>query len=209
MSIGIGENLTGSFGYAKDKLVGSIGNWIILMILTIIPIVNFIAMGTYLKVYRGEDPKVENIGKSFVDGLLIFIITFLYMLIPTVIVGIIGGGSLFAAAASGSPAALFGVGAGILALAIILYLLFALFMIPAIVNFARNGFGAAFHFGEIFGMIGKAGWLKYILSIIVLGIIFGIIGLLFAIPFIGWIIMIILMPFLIVWGSKFWANLFE
>ncbi len=54
-------------------------------------------------------------------------------------------------------------------------------------------------------MIGKAGWLKYILSII----IFGIIGLLFVIPYIGWIIMIILMPFLIVWGSKFWANLFE
>ena len=91
MSIGIGENLTGSFGYAKDKLMGSIGNWILLIILTIIPIVNFIAMGTYLKVYRGEDPKVENIGKSFVEGLLVLIIAFLYMLIPTIIVGILGG----------------------------------------------------------------------------------------------------------------------
>ena len=74
MSIGIGANLTGSFGYAKDKLVGNIVNWILLIILSIIPIVNFIAMGTYLKVYRGEDPKVANIGKSFVDGLLAAII---------------------------------------------------------------------------------------------------------------------------------------
>jgi len=209
MSIGIGENLTGSFGYAKDKLVGSIGNWIILMILTIIPIVNFIAMGTYLKVYRGEDPKVENIGKSFVDGLLIFIITFLYMLIPTVILLILGGGAIFTAGLTGSQAAIAGVGIGVLVLCIILYILFGLILTPAIVSFARGGFGDAFKFGQLFAMIGKAGWLKYILSIIVLGIIFGIIGLLFAIPFIGWIIMIILLPFLIVWGSKFWANLFE
>jgi len=209
MSIGIGENLTGSFGYAKDKLMGSIGNWILLIILTIIPIVNFIAMGTYLKVYRGEDPKVEHIGKSFIDGLLALIIAFLYMLIPSIIVGILGGGSLIAAAASGSPEAVFGVGAGVIALAIILYLLFALVMTPAIVNFARKGFGAAFHFGEIFGMISKAGWLKYILSIILLAIIFGIIGLLGMIPFIGWLIMLIIYPFLIVWAAKFYANLFE
>jgi len=209
MSIGIGANLTSSFGYAKDKLVGSIVNWILLIILTIIPIINFIAMGTYLKVYRGEDPKVEHIGKSFIDGLLAFIIAFLYMLIPTIIVGIIGGGTLFGAIASGSPEAVAGVGAGVMALAIILYLLFALVMTPAIVNFARKGFGAAFHFGEIFGMISKAGWLKYIISIILLAIIFGIIGLLGMIPFIGWLIMLIIYPFLIVWAAKFYANLFE
>ncbi len=162
-------------------------------------------MGTYLKVYRGEDPKVENIGKSFVDGLLIFIITFLYMLIPTVILLILGGGSIFAAGLTGSQAAIAGVGIGVLVLCIILYILFGLILTPAIVSFARGGFGDAFKFGQLFAMIGKAGWLKYILSII----IFGIIGLLFVIPYIGWIIMIILMPFLIVWGSKFWANQFE
>jgi len=192
--------------------MGSIGNWILLIILTIIPIVNWIAMGTYLKVYRGEDPRVENIGKSFVDGLLVLIIAFLYMLIPTIIVMIIGGGSLIAAVASGSMDAVgVALAAMLLALPIvfILYLLFALFMIPAIVNFARNGFGAAFHFGEIIGMISKAGWLKYIISIILLAIIFGIIGLLGMIPFIGWLIMLIIYPFLIVWAAKFWANLFE
>ncbi len=68
---------------------------------------------------------------------------------------------------------------------------------------------AAFKFGEIFGMIGKAGWLKYIISIILLAIIFGIIGLLGMIPFIGWLIMLIIYPFLIVWAAKFYANLFE
>lgn len=209
MSIGIGDNLTGSFGYAKDKLVGNIVNWILLIILTIIPIVNWIAAGTYLKVYRGEDPKVENIGKSFIDGLLAFIIAFLYMLIPTIIVGIIGGGTLVGAISSGSFAAAAGVGAGVIVLAIILYLLFALVMIPAIINFARKGFGAAFRFSEIFGMISKAGWLKYIISIILLAIIFSIIGLLGMIPFVGWLIMLIISPFIIIWAAKFYANLFE
>jgi len=217
MSIGIGENLTGSFGFAKDKLVGSIGNWILLIILTIIPIVDLIAIGTYLKVYRGEDPKVENIGKSFVDGLLAFIIAFIYLLIPTIILLVLGGGTLFAAALTGSVASFVGVGIGVLILCIILYILFGLIMTPAIVNFARKGFGAAFNFSEIFGMIGKAGWLKYILSIIVLGIIFGVIygviGLLGLIPVAGsaimWIVMFIVLPFFAVWGSKFWTNLFE
>ncbi len=217
------KNLTGSFGYAKDKLVGSIGNWIILMILTIIPIVNFIAMGTYLKVYRGEDPKVENIGKSFVDGLLIFIITFLYMLIPTVILLILGGGSIFAAGLTGSQAAIAGVGIGVLVLCIILYILFgliilciivafffALFAKPAVVNFARNGFSAAFRLREIFGMISKAGWLKYIVSLILFWLIFGaIIHLCLMIPIVGWILLIFILPFLYCWGSKYLANLFE
>ena len=207
MSIGIGENLTGSFGFAKDKLVGSIVNWILLIILTIIPIVNFIAMGTYLKVYRGEDPKVEHIGKSFVDGLLALIIAIIYMLIPLIVTSIVFAasmGSMMADPFAGLAAA--GIG-GIICL--ILFILFALLMIPAMINFARKGFGAAFKFGEIFGMIGKAGWLKYIISIILLAIIFGIIGLLGMIPFIGWLIMLIIYPFLIVWAAKFYANLFE
>jgi hypothetical protein len=207
MSIGIGENLTGSFGYAKDNLWGKFGNWILLIILTIIPIVNFIAVGTYLKIYRGEDPKVENIGKSFVDGLLALIIAFIYMIIPTIIFVVVCGAA-FAGLASGSVAALAGAGIGGI-ICLIIFILFGLIMTPALINFARKGFGAAFSFGTIFGMIGKAGWLKYIVSIIVIGIIFAIIGLLGAIPFVGWLIMLIIYPFLIIWACKFWANLFE
>jgi hypothetical protein len=209
MSIGIGDNLTGSFGYAKDNLWGKFGNWLILAILTIIPIVNWIAIGTYIKVLRGEEPKLENIGKSFVDGLLALIICIIYMLIPAIIAIILGVGGVFAAGLTGSSAVAGGVGIGIFILCLILFLLFSLLMIPAIVNFARKGFGAAFSLGEIFGMISKAGWLKYILAIIVIWIIFAIISLLGAIPFIGWLIMIILAPFLSIWSFKYFANLFE
>ena len=92
---------------------------------------------------------------------------------------------------------------------LIIFILFGLIMTPAIVNFANKGFGAAFHFGELFGMIGKAGWLNYILSIIVLGIIFGVImSLLMMIPYVGWLIVLIISPFFAIWGVKFWTNLF-
>ncbi len=187
--------------------MGNIGNWILLIILTIIPIVNLIALGTFLKVYRGEDPKVAGIGKSFVDGLLAFIIVFLYLLIPTIIAMVVLGGAI-AGLMTGSIAGLAAAGVGGI-VCMIIFILFGLILTPAIVNFANKGFGAAFHFGELFGMIGKAGWLNYILSIIVLGIIFGIISLLGMIPYVGLLIMIIIFPFLIVWGSKVWANLFE
>ena len=39
MSIGIGDNLGKSFGFAKDSLVGKWLNWLLLIIVTIIPIV--------------------------------------------------------------------------------------------------------------------------------------------------------------------------
>ncbi|HJJ43133.1 MAG TPA: DUF4013 domain-containing protein [Methanocorpusculum sp.] len=207
MSIGIGANLTGSFGYAKDKLVGNIVNWILLIILSIIPIVNFIAMGTYLKVYRGEDPKVANIGKSFVDGLLAAIIAFIYMLIPMIIFAIVLGASI-PAMMMGDLAAIGAAGIGII-ICMIVFMLFSLLMLPAMVNFARKGFGAAFAFNTIFGMIGKAGWLNYILSIIVLAVIFGLIGFICGIiPILGMIILLIIFPLLTVWAAKFWATLF-
>ena len=207
MSIGIGDNLSESFGYAKDKLVGSIGNWILLIILTIIPIVNFIAIGTYLKIFRGEDPKVENIGKSFVDGILAFIILFIYLLIPIFIFSMVMWTAV-SGLTTDSTATLIGAGIGGI-IWLIIFILFGLILTPALINFARNGFGAAFKFGEIFGMISKAGWLNYILAIIVLGIIFGLLGLLEMIPYVGWLIMIIIFPFLTIWVSKFWTNLFE
>lgn len=87
-------------------------------------------------------------------------------------------------------------------------------MLPAEINFARKqSFGAAFKFGEIFGMIGKLGWGKYILSIIliyIISLIFGfVVGLVAAIPLIGAIISFLAVPFAIFFELKYYANLFE
>lgn len=227
MSIGIGENLTASFGFTKEKLGGNIGTWLILSILNIIPIVNWIVYGAYVKVLRGGDPDLNNMGKSFVDGLLALIIGLIYMIIPIILIVLVSVGMFTVSSVATitpmssmspmSPAvpivttgAGFALMFGLIILCIIVAFLFALFAKPAVVNFARNGFGAAFRLGEIFRMISKAGWLKYILSLILFWFIFGAIILVcLMIPIIGWILLIFIMPFLYCWGSKYLANLFE
>ncbi len=193
MSIGIGENVSKSIGFAKESLVGKWLNWLLLLILTVIPIINWIASGTYLKIYRGEEPKVEGIGSSFIQGLLATIITIIYMIIPSLIASLLSS--------------LLGIVGAIIGA--IISIIFALIAIPAVVRFAQDGFGAAFKFGELFGMIGKVGWVKYILSIILWGIIVAVVvAILSIIPIIGWVVLVILVPFIAIASYKFVANLF-
>jgi len=160
-------------------------------------------------------------GKSFVDGLLALIISILYMLIPSILAILLGVGSLIVSSVVSGPAGSMGglamggaiaANIGFIILCIVAYILFSLLLIPALVNFARKGFGAAFSFGTLFDMISKAGWLKYILSIILIWIIFSVIifiCMLLSIIIIGIILLIFIMPFLYCWGAKYFANLFE
>lgn len=221
MSIGIGDNLTQSFEFSKEKLGGNIGTWLILSILNLIPIVDWIVYGTYVKILRGEEPDLNNMGKSFVDGLLALIIGLIYMIIPILLIIVLSIGTFSIGSMTATPGPetlhsmmLAGAGLalniGLVILCLIVAFLFALIAKPAVVNFARNGFGAAFKFGEIFSMISKAGWLKYILSLLVFWIIFGvIIFVCVIIPVLGWILLIFILPFLYFWGAKYLANLFE
>ncbi len=217
MSVGLIENVGKSFGYAVDNTLKKILRWIGLTIVMCIPIVNFIAMGLFLKVFRGEEPDFSNAGKSFIQGLLLFIISIIYMIIPIIAFVILGGASFITAiiAPEAATDAILagGAGLGIIAL-FVLAIIFGLIMLPAEINFARKqSFGAAFKFGEIFGMIGKLGWGKYILAIIliyIISLIFGfVVGLVAAIPVLGAIISFLAVPFAIFFELKYYANLFE
>lgn len=180
MSIGIGDNLGKSFGFAKDSLVGKWLNWLLLIIVTIIPIVNLIGFGTYLKIFKGEKPEVAGIVKSFIDGLLAVVIVVIYSIPALIILALLN---------------LIGLGV----LSIIVEFIALLIIIPALVNFTKKGLGAAFAFGDIIGKIGKIGWVDYIISVLVIAILFAIC----AIPVIGWIIA----PFVLTVAFKIAANL--
>lgn len=218
MSIGIGENLGKSFGFAKDATFGHIGRWIGMSILYLIPIVDFIVVGMFLKTFRKEEVDFSNAGKSFVQGLLATIIEIIYMLIPFILALILGFASIIPMIATGGMSGIAGAltgGLSIVSIIIVLVvaIIFALIMTPAIVSFARGGFGDAFKFSNLFAMIGKVGWGKYILSIIVLALVFLVVGIVLGlialIPILGWIVMILAMPFIMLWNFKFWDNLFE
>ena len=206
MSIGLIDNVGDSFKFAFDHTAKKILRWIGLSIVFWIPIVQFLAIGIFMKVYRGEEPDFTNAGKSFIQGLLMFIAEIVYALIPSLII-------ILCAMLGASE------GAGVLALigmivGIVLAVILGLFMIPVQVNFARKqSFGAAFAFGEIFGMIGKLGLAKFILSwilyfVIVLAVSI-VLGLFSAIPVVGAILMLLYGPFIGIFAAKYYSNLFE
>lgn len=152
--------------------------------------------------------------KNFVDGIKRFLVMFIYFLIPTIVVFVLGilsiasfgsfiSDSTLAAVQSAStpevaiaaiPSEAWGaLGIGLvitLLVGIILYLIFALFETVAACRLAKyDSFGEAFAVGQIWQEIKQIGILRLIAFLIVLGIVGFIItlliGLISIIPFVG------------------------
>ena len=171
-------------------------------ILGMIPIVNFIVQGYYLKILKGSIenksgmPEWEDWGNLFIKGLIVFIISIIYMLIPIIVISISVGGAILAAVSGGTEAMLAAIGAaaGGLLLGFILMLISLLLLPMALAIYAKEeSFGSAFRFGEIINRIfsNLGSYILVYLVIIVLGIIVGIItGILSIIPLLGVVIAI-------------------
>ncbi|MDE4908118.1 DUF4013 domain-containing protein [Methanogenium marinum] len=213
--MGIGENLSESFEYTKEALVGKWVRWILLIIISIIPIVQFIMYGYTLRVMRGikPAPELEDYVQLFIDGLLYFIIAIIWMIPALIVGGILIGGSIVALM-SGSDAlgmaGVAGMGFGLL-VTLIIAILCGLFSTIGIVRFARmEKFGEAFAFGAIKDKIGEIGWANYIIALIVMGIVISVIYfVMIIIPFIGWLLMFITIPFFTIFSSRFISNLYD
>lgn len=87
----IGDNFSNSFDYAK-RLFSDGGRLIILIILDIIPIVDWIVVGYASRVLKeapgGENPpKLENYGDLFINGAKVFFVSLIYMIIPLALIG--------------------------------------------------------------------------------------------------------------------------
>ena len=217
MSIGIVENLGKSFDFAKTRLVGNWLDWIILIVLLIIPIIGWLVFaGFIVRVYRGGEAKLGDWIKMLIDGILLAIIGIVYMIAPIIVAFIFGGAAVLASVNPMNPAeslTALSTGIGIVGILVtlIVAIIFGIMATMASVRFAKEqSLGAAFQFGDIFGIIGKIGWIHYILSWIVLAIILGvIIGILFIIPVLGMILLLILAPLFGIWEARFFANLYE
>jgi len=216
-----------SLGYAKDGLVGHWKRWILLVISTIIfPLM----MGYIMEIWRGKKPapEPEQWGKMFIDGLKLLVAGLIYAIPVILIILIFGGFALFsafqAAAMSGDPnyftthmQDLMPIVAGFmigLAIAIIVAIIIGIFSAIGFIRMARTeAFGEAFNFGAILETIGKIGWGSYILALIILFVVGGIISLvlnLFSmIPFIGWLIWLVLLPFLIIFEARYMCMVYE
>jgi len=212
----LAENLSSSFEYAR-KLFTDVGKLIILIVLDLIPFVNWIVVGYAARVLKespGTDapPKLEEYGNLFVDGAKIFFASLIYMLIPLLLIGA-GVGSFVAAmlAAGGpdfvvrgfTPGAMFllgGTGLVLVLVGVVVAFLMLIILAAGVAHMIKTGkFGKAFAFGEIFGVLGKIGWGRYLAWVILVAIIAVIVGAVVgAIPYVGWLISAIVGPALIV-----------
>ena len=213
--MGIGENLGESFEYTKEALVGKWVRWILLVIIGIIPIVNFILSGYTIRVLRGikPAPELEDYVQLFIDGLLYMIISIVWMIPAIIVGGILIGGSLIALMSGSNAlgvAGVAGMGLGFL-ITFIVAILCGLFATIGVVRFARmEKFGEAFAFGAIKDKIGEIGWANYIIALIVMSLLIGVIyGVLSIIPIIGWLVMGFAVPFIAIFSARYICNLYD
>ena len=209
----IGENFSNSFDYAR-KLFSDGGRLLILIILDIIPIVNWIVVGYAARVLReapgGKNPpKLENYGDLFVDGAKVFFASLVYMIIPLAVMGagiasvafamFMGGGLIPGTPRPIEGGSLFVLGGtGIVLLLVVAILAFLALIVlgAAIAHMIEKGkFGKAFAFGEILDVIREIGWGRYLAWVVLVAIIAIVVGAITsAIPFVGWLIEVIIAP---------------
>ena len=166
-------------------------------LLMLIPIVNFIALGYYIKTMRGGIdgksglPEWDDWGNLFVKGLLVIIVVFIYMLIPLAVMFMSIGGVVISSIASGdvSPASIGTIIGGSLLSVFLMFIVWLLLPMALSIYAKEDSIGAAFGIGEILSRI-KSVIGEYIIAIIVLYALMLIVSFIAVIPFIGWVVMI-------------------
>jgi hypothetical protein len=205
----LSDNLSQAFEFSI-KLTKDVGNLIILVILNIIPIVNFIVWGYAARILREgpeEPPKLDRYGEAFIEGLKIAIATLIYFIIPALLGGLIIGFGMLSNPAFWSGAitqamVLSHLWTGI-AFALFIGFFFAIIATMGIINMIKTKeFGKAFAFSEILRLIEAVGWGKYIIWLIVMFVLGIIVSSFSNIPFIGWIISSIINVFFIVFFAR-------
>lgn len=196
------------------KLFKDLGRLAILIVLNIIPIVNFIVVGYFARVIResprsDSPPPLEKYGELWVDGAKIFLVSLVYMIVPIILISV-GMASTMIAGLFFPFAGLGVIGVVLLALGIILAIPILIVAIMGIVHMVKTGrMGEAFNFGAIFSKIRTIGWGNYILWIIVIFALGLLLSGLSAIPFIGWLIALMVSPVIGVFTGRSAANIYE
>lgn len=164
---------------------GNLAKVIVGAVISLIPIVNFIAVGYLFKladnIVKGNRamPAWANILEKFIRGILVSVIVFLYMLIPFLVA--MAGGGLGQLSRAGI---LFGV----FVLAFIIAVIIGFFLPMALMNYVGTGkFLAAFDLTAIVRYVNRRFETYFVNYVIIVGlyVLVGSIGL---IPVVGWIL---------------------
>ncbi|MGZ7044551.1 MAG: DUF4013 domain-containing protein [Methanobacterium sp.] len=212
------ENITSSLKYP-------LSDWtkiLILMVISIIPIVNFMSAGYYLRIIKStlaginDVPDFDNLGELFIDGIKILILGIIYMIVPIIIfiLAAVLAGPASVSYSSGYSyyvpfTAFTGLSLVLMVIGFLLAIIVSIIYLPALVNMALydGELGAAFRFSEILDRIKVIGWGSYILWIIAIWITTIIVGLIIGI--IGGILLIVLIGFIVIFAGEAYLIMFQ
>ncbi len=180
-----------------DILIGSL--------ISMVPIFNFVAMGYIMEAMemgiRGsrQVPEWHEMGDKFIKGLLMFLITLLYVIVPIILMMVFMVPMFFEAGASGDISSATGIVAVLGVLAGTLLSLAVGFIMPMALArwLAFGSFGEAFRLGPLFAQI-KAVFTDYLVAFLLFAFL-GAIVMLFA----SWIPVINLMVYFY-WSVAFY-----
>jgi hypothetical protein len=183
-------------------------------------ILSFFLSGYTVRVYRGIKPAPDFTGWTglFVDGVKLAVVWLLWFL-PIIIVFAAVCGFLYVSFLSTQATAVpdFTLLPLVLLLLIVVFVLFVivlLFGILGAVRFARTGsIREGIRFSAILTTIRTIGWLWYIILLIgfvIAMVIYAVItGILSVIPYIGWVIVLIINPFFMIFTARYFALVYE
>jgi hypothetical protein len=193
-------NLTESIDYVK-LLFADLGKLLILIILDIIPIVNFVVVGYFGNVIKEPKdskqlPPLENYVEMWIQGLKIVCASIIFMIIPL----ILAAPALFLLVFSWVYVPVLPTVGGLFAILLLLIgvviaFFLAILLSMAIVNMLKKDrFSEAFAFGDILAVIEKIGWGSYLVWLLVIFVCSIVVAALGRIPVAGWFISLAVTP---------------
>lgn len=186
-----------------DSLQYPVKNWarlIVLGIILIIPVVNLIGLGYYLRIMRAtwagldELPDFESAGELLIDGVKVLIVCIIYAVVPLIFYAL---SFVFAGSAI------------LLTTALILAMVISMFAYMGIANMAYydSEMGAALRYHEILAKIAAVGWGRYILWWILITLIVTVAG--FIIGVVGGILLFFVLGFLVLLLGYSYLTIFQ
>lgn len=204
-----------AFEYTREGLIGKWTKWLLLIVISLVPIVNFIMYGYLMEITRGARvvPELDDYGRLFFDGLKLFVVGLIYA-IPLFIVYALILGATFALMGSGSDTgAVAGFGTMMIGFLVVFILgvMIALFEVIGAIRLARtDSIGEAFNFSAILAHIGRIGWGPYVVAlVVVIAAIVVVEVVLSIIPILGWLLLLILMPAFNIFAARYVTLLYD
>jgi Protein of unknown function (DUF4013) len=220
----------------RDSLQYPVKDWIkmiILGIILIIPIVNFIGLGYFLRIIKStlagldELPDFEHIGELFIDGIKILIVCIIYAIVPLIFYAlsvVFAGSATVPSSTAASSVFSFNFLPGFTGISLVFFIISAIAIIISIfayISIANMAYhdseiGAALRYREILDRIAAIGWGNYILwwivlmlIITVLGFIIGIVGGILLFFVLGLLVFLLGYSYLVIFQARSVALTFE